>query len=80
MPRLFLIYAIYHQMEIYFDNDILDDFDLYYWDDDDFTDHELVLRIYSFGDFGDALDGHQAVLEFKVRRLDFLNIDICHSS
>lgn len=53
MPRLFLIYAIYHQMEIYFDNDILDDFDLYYWDDDDFTDHELVLRIYSFGDFGD---------------------------
>lgn len=53
MPRLFLIYAIYHHMELYFDNDIVDDLDIYYWDDDDFTDHELVLRIYSFGDFGD---------------------------
>ena len=53
MPRLFLLYAIYHQVELFFDNDIVDDLDLFYWDDDDFTDHELVLRIYSYGEFGD---------------------------
>ena len=33
MPRLFLIYAIYHQVELCFDNDIVDDLDLFTVDD-----------------------------------------------